>query len=52
MRRARAEAPRRASSPVGTQRLAEVGSADMHYVYNTARAVVEVVEEFTVIAVN
>ena len=37
---------------VGTPSLAEVGSADMHYVYDAARAIAEVVEDFTVVVVK
>ena len=37
---------------VGTPSLAEVGSADMHFVYDAARAIAEVVEDFTVVVVK
>src|SRR5271166_1658597 len=37
---------------VGTPSLAEVGSADMHYVYDAARAIAEVIEDFTVVVVK
>ncbi len=37
---------------VGTPSLAEVGSADMHHVYDAARAIAEVVEDFTVVVVK
>src|SRR5271167_1335234 len=37
---------------VGTPSLAEVGSADMHYVYDAARAIAEVVQDFTVIVIK
>ena len=37
---------------VGTSSLAEVGSADMHYVYDAARAIAEVIEDFTVVVVK
>ena len=37
---------------VGTPSLAEVGFADMHYVYDAARAIAEVVEDFTVVVVK
>ena len=37
---------------VGTPSLAEVGSADMHYVHDAARAIAEVVQDFTVVVVK
>jgi UDPglucose 6-dehydrogenase len=37
---------------VGTPSLAEVGSADMHYVYDAARAIAEVVEDFAVVVIK
>ena len=37
---------------VGTPSLAEVGSADMHYVYDAARAIAEVVQDFTVVVMK
>ncbi len=37
---------------VGTPSLAEVGSADMRYVNDAARAIAEVIEDFTVIVVK
>ena len=37
---------------VGTPSLAEVGSADMHYVYDAARAIAEVVQDFTVVVIK
>jgi UDPglucose 6-dehydrogenase len=37
---------------VGTPSLAEVGSADMRYVYAAARAIAEVIEDFTVVVVK
>ena len=37
---------------VGTPSLAEVGSADMHYVHDAARAIAEVIEDFTVVIVK
>jgi UDPglucose 6-dehydrogenase len=37
---------------VGTPSLAEVGSADMHYVYDAARAIGEVVEDFAVVVIK
>ncbi len=37
---------------VGTPSLAEVGSADMHYVYDAAHAIAEVIKDFTVIVVK
>ncbi len=37
---------------VGTPSLAEVGSADMHYVHDAARGIAEVIREFTVVVVK
>jgi UDPglucose 6-dehydrogenase len=37
---------------VGTPSLAEVGSADMRYVYDAARSIAEVIEDFTVVVVK
>jgi UDPglucose 6-dehydrogenase len=37
---------------VGTPSLAEVGSADMHYVHDAARAITEVIEDFAVVIVK
>jgi UDPglucose 6-dehydrogenase len=37
---------------VGTPSLAEVGSADMHFVHDAARAIGEIIEGFTVIVVK
>jgi UDPglucose 6-dehydrogenase len=37
---------------VGTPSLAEIGSADMHYVYDAARAIAEVVEDFAVVVIK
>ncbi len=37
---------------VGTPSLAEVGSADMRYVYDAARAIADVVDDFTVVIVK
>jgi UDPglucose 6-dehydrogenase len=37
---------------VGTPSLAEVGSADMRYVHDAARAIAEVIEDFTVVVVK
>src|SRR5271169_2985249 len=37
---------------VGTPSLADVGSADMHFVYDAARAIAAVIEDFTVIVVK
>ena len=37
---------------VGTPSLAEVGSADMRYVYDAARAIAEVIEDFAVVVVK
>ena len=37
---------------VGTPSQAEVGSADMRYVYNAAREIAEVIQDFTVIVVK
>jgi UDPglucose 6-dehydrogenase len=37
---------------VGTPSLAEVGSADLHYVHNAARSIAEVIEDFTVVVVK
>jgi UDPglucose 6-dehydrogenase len=37
---------------VGTPSLAEVGSADMHYVHDAARGIAEAIREFTVIVVK
>jgi len=37
---------------VGTPSLAEVGSADMRYVYDAARAIAEVIEGFTVVVIK
>ena len=37
---------------VGTPSLAEVGSADMRYVFDAARAIAEVIEDFTVVVVK
>ena len=37
---------------VGTPSLAEVGSADMHYVHDAARAIAEVIEDFAVVVVK
>ena len=37
---------------VGTPSLAEVGSADMHYVHDAARAIGEIIEGFTVVVVK
>src|SRR3984885_8001393 len=34
---------------VGTPSLAEVGSADMHFVHDAARAIGEIIEDFTVV---
>ena len=37
---------------VGTPSLAEVGSADMHHVHDAARAIAEVIEDFTVVVIK
>src|SRR5271157_1624037 len=37
---------------VGTPSLAEVGSADMHYVHEAARAIAEAIEDFTGVVVK
>ena len=37
---------------VGTPSLAEVGSADMHYVHDAARGIAEIIREFTVVVVK
>src|ERR1700733_4984802 len=37
---------------VGTPSLAEVGSADMHFVHDAARAIGEIIEDFTVVVVK
>ncbi len=37
---------------VGTPSLAEVGSADMHYVHDAARAIAEIIEDFAVVVVK
>jgi UDPglucose 6-dehydrogenase len=37
---------------VGTPSLAEVGSADMHFVHDAARAIGEIIESFTVVVVK
>jgi len=37
---------------VGTPTLAEVGSADMHYVHDAARAIADLIEDFAVIVVK
>jgi UDPglucose 6-dehydrogenase len=37
---------------VGTPSLAEVGSADLHYVHNAARSIAEVIEDFTVVVIK
>ena len=37
---------------VGTPSLAEVGSADMHFVHDAARAIGEIIEGFTVVVVK
>ncbi len=37
---------------VGTPSLAEVGSADMRYVYDAARGIADVIEDFTVVVVK
>jgi UDPglucose 6-dehydrogenase len=37
---------------VGTPSLAEVGSADMHFVHDAARAILEVIEDFTVVVIK
>jgi UDPglucose 6-dehydrogenase len=37
---------------VGTPSLAEVGSADMHFVHDAARAIGEIIQDFTVVVVK
>jgi UDPglucose 6-dehydrogenase len=37
---------------VGTPSLAEVGSADLHYVHDAARSIAEVIEDFTVVVIK
>src|ERR1700721_1982660 len=37
---------------VGTPSLAEVGSADMHFVHDAARAIGQIIEDFTVVVVK
>ncbi len=37
---------------VGTPSLAEVGSADMHYVHDAARQIADVIDDFTVVVVK